>query len=126
LRVLATERAWTMTRKVAKQVATTGIDIDKNSLHLLGLEGCFGSTFTVTALTDPRPELGVKQPKSVTTSAFGGNLPVAEGALGQLLLAISRLMQFHDSSRNLVHRGASVGAVCSIKLRRSSATYSHV
>jgi hypothetical protein len=70
LRVLATERAWTMTRKVAKQVATTGIDIDKNSLHLLGLEGCFGSTFTVSALADPRPESGVKQSKSARRSAY--------------------------------------------------------
>ena len=39
-----------MTRKVAKQVATTGIDIDKNSLHLLGLEGCFGSKLPLSGV----------------------------------------------------------------------------
>ncbi len=45
-----------------------------------------------------RPESGVKQPKSVTTSAFGGKLPVAEGALGQLLLAITRHSRHYSTA----------------------------
>jgi hypothetical protein len=53
-----------MTRKVAKQVATTGIDIDKNSLHLLGLEGCFGSHIAVNGRGEPRLLLGVKRKKT--------------------------------------------------------------
>ena len=31
-----------MTRKATGQVTTIGINIGKNSLHLIGLEGCFG------------------------------------------------------------------------------------
>ena len=33
-----------MTRKATDAVTTMGIDIGKISLHLIGLEGCFGST----------------------------------------------------------------------------------
>ncbi len=32
-----------MTRKATDAVTTMGIDIGKISLHLIGLEGCFGS-----------------------------------------------------------------------------------
>ncbi len=32
-----------MAGKLTEQVATTGIDIGNSSLHLIGLEGCFGS-----------------------------------------------------------------------------------
>ena len=32
-----------MTRKATDGVTTIGIDIGKNSLHLIGLEGCLGS-----------------------------------------------------------------------------------
>jgi hypothetical protein len=32
-----------MTRKATDVVTTIGIDIGKNRLHLIGLEGCFGS-----------------------------------------------------------------------------------
>ena len=32
-----------MARKATEQVTTISIDIGKNSLHLIGLEGCLGS-----------------------------------------------------------------------------------
>ena len=79
-----------MTRKATEQVAMTGIDIGENSLYLIRLEGCLGSKLPLSGVSQLRPESGVKQPKSVTTSAFGGKLPVAEGALGQLLVATER------------------------------------
>ena len=59
-----------MTRKATDSVTTIGIDIGKNSLHLTGLEDRCGSSFPLTALTDPRPESGVKQSKSTRTSAY--------------------------------------------------------
>ena len=33
-----------MARKATDQVTTIGIDIGKNSFHLIGLDGCLGST----------------------------------------------------------------------------------
>ena len=50
-----------MTCKATEQVATTGIDIDKNSLHLLGLEGCFGSPTDHQAARLARPESGASR-----------------------------------------------------------------
>ncbi len=32
-----------MARKATDQVTTIGIDIGRNSFHLIGLDGCFGS-----------------------------------------------------------------------------------
>ncbi len=37
-----------MTRKATDAVTTMGIDIGKISLHLIGLEGCFGSQAEVS------------------------------------------------------------------------------
>ncbi len=33
-----------MTRKATEKVTTIGIDIGKNNFHLIGLDGCSGST----------------------------------------------------------------------------------
>jgi hypothetical protein len=66
-----------MTRKATDVVTTIGIDIGKNRLHLIGLEGCFGSKFPLPAMPNGRPESGVKQSKSAGESAFGGRLAVA-------------------------------------------------
>jgi hypothetical protein len=43
-----------MACRATEQVATTGIDIGKNSLHLIGLEGCFGSRADENRLLLPR------------------------------------------------------------------------
>jgi hypothetical protein len=64
-----------MTRNVAKQVATTGIDIDKNSLHLLGLEGCFGSNFPLTATLGGRLKLGEHPKQLARNPTFALRLP---------------------------------------------------
>ncbi len=47
-----------MTRKATDAVTTMGIDIGKISLHLIGLEGCFGSKVPVSRDHRPRPDLG--------------------------------------------------------------------
>jgi hypothetical protein len=53
-----------MTRKATDVVTTIGIDIGKNRLHLIGLEGCFGSKAAVGATSVARRLSGVKQTKS--------------------------------------------------------------
>ena len=62
-----------MTRKAKEQVATTGIDIGKNSLHLIGLEGCSGSRADENRLPVPRRLLGVEPTESARkqTSRLG-------------------------------------------------------
>ncbi len=50
-----------MTRKATDAVTTMGIDIGKISLHLIGLEGCFGSTTDSGGYPKFRPVLGAKQ-----------------------------------------------------------------
>ena len=63
-----------------------------------------GSKLPLSGGSQQRPELGVKQSKSAARSAFGGRLAVAEGALGQLLVAISRLSSLRNGARTLAHR----------------------
>jgi hypothetical protein len=41
--VQCTEVAWTMARTATDQVTTTGIDIGKNTFHVISLDGCSGS-----------------------------------------------------------------------------------
>jgi hypothetical protein len=53
-----------MTRKATDVVTTIGIDIGKNSLHLIGLEGCFGSTADQQPVHPVGLLSGVKQTKS--------------------------------------------------------------
>ncbi len=53
-----------MACRATEQVATTGIDIGKNSLHRIGLEGCFGSRADHQLVHLGRLLLGVKQSKS--------------------------------------------------------------
>jgi len=58
-----------MTRKATDVVTTIGIDIGKNSLHLIGLEGCSGSHFAVNGLGVSGPLLGVEQTQTVRSEA---------------------------------------------------------
>jgi hypothetical protein len=53
-----------MTRKATDVVTTIGIDIGNNSLHLIGLEGGFGSREDEIRSPVPRLLLRVKQSKS--------------------------------------------------------------
>ena len=54
--------------RATEQVATIGINIGKNSLHLIGLEGCFGSTadqqpvHPVSLLSGGEPKESVEKP----------------------------------------------------------------
>jgi hypothetical protein len=57
----ATVGAWTITRKATEQVTTIGIDIGKNTFHLIGLDGRFGSTSDSRDLPLPRLLSGVKR-----------------------------------------------------------------
>jgi len=52
-----------MTRKATEQVTMIGIDIGKNSLHPIGLEGCFGSTADQQPVHPVGLLPGVKQTK---------------------------------------------------------------
>ncbi len=54
-----------MTRKATDVVTTIGIVIGKNRLHLIGLEGCFGSRADENRLLVPRRLSGAEQSKSV-------------------------------------------------------------
>ncbi len=60
----ATEGAWTITRKVTEQVTTIGIDIGKNTFHLIDLDGRLRSQAEVQRLAPLRLLLGVKRTKS--------------------------------------------------------------
>ncbi len=53
-----------MPRNATGVVTTIGIDIGKNSLHLIGLEGCFGSTADQQPVHLAGLLSGVKQTKS--------------------------------------------------------------
>ena len=53
-----------MARKATEQVAKIGIDIGKNSLYLIGLEGCLGSTADQQPVQLAGLLSGVKQTKS--------------------------------------------------------------
>jgi hypothetical protein len=46
-----------MARKATEQVTTIGIDIGKNSLHLIGLEDCLGSIFRLSRCHRACPDL---------------------------------------------------------------------
>ena len=50
-----------MTRKATDNLKTIGLDISKNSFHLIGLDGCFGSKADIQHLAQLRPLLGVKR-----------------------------------------------------------------
>ncbi len=65
-----------MTRKATDAVTTMGIDIGKISLHLIGLEGCFGSSVPVHRWLPALPNLGVNRTKTTRfrTLAAGGPL----------------------------------------------------
>ena len=57
-----------MTRKATEQVTTIGIDIGKNTLHLIGLEGYLGSHLAVKGLAESRPLLRIEQTQKMARS----------------------------------------------------------
>ena len=61
----ATEGTWTITRKVTEQVTTIGIDIGKNTFHLIGLDGRLGSIVPVHRGSQLRPDLKAQRKESV-------------------------------------------------------------
>jgi hypothetical protein len=68
-----------MARKATEQVTTIGIDIGKNSLHLIGLEDCLGSIFRLSRChrAEGNPEgKGRSRTLAKGKSAFRGRLPV--------------------------------------------------
>ncbi len=63
-----------MARKATEQVAKIGIDIGKNSLYLIGLEGCFGSHLAVNDRRASCLLLGVKRKQSARKQTFDPRL----------------------------------------------------
>ncbi len=49
-----------MAHKVTNQVTKIGIDIGKNSFHLIGLDGRFGSSTDHSICTYEGPRIGVR------------------------------------------------------------------
>ena len=76
-----------MTRKATEQVTTIGIDIGKNTFHLVGFDGRSGSRADEIWLLVPRRLSGAEPTKSVEkpTSRPGGPLSVPNSPLRKAL-----------------------------------------